>query len=750
MPDSMSFDFEQNEQQPLQEFTEKAYLDYSMYVILDRALPHIGDGLKPVQRRIVYAMSELGLKATAKYKKSARTIGDVLGKFHPHGDSACYEAMVLMAQDFSYRYPLIDGQGNWGSMDDPKSFAAMRYTESKLTPYADVLLGEVSQGTVDWSPNFDGTLEEPKILPARLPNILLNGTTGIAVGMATDIPPHNIKEVASACIRLLESPKSTVKELCQHIKGPDYPTKAEIITPKSAIQEMYETGHGSIKMRAIWEKEDGNIVVTALPHQSSGSKILEQIATQMQAKKLPMLEDLRDESDHENPIRLILIPRSNRINLEEVMLHLFATTDLERSYRVNLNIIGLNGRPQVKDLRGILKEWLEYRTETVRRRLQFRLDKVVAQMHILEGLMIAYLNIDEVIKIIREEDKPKAVLMKRFKLSDIQADAVLDLKLRKLAKLEEIKIKGELDELSVERKDLEKILGSNQRLKTLVRKEIEADAKEYGDDRKSPLKEGVEAKAIDENSLIPTEQVTIVLSEKGWVRAAKGHEVDPGSLNYKSGDGFKQASLGRSNQLAVFVDSSGRCYSLPAHSLPSARSLGEPISARLTPPDGVTFEGVMAGDPESIYLVGSDAGYGFMVKLEDIYTKNRNGKSIISVPKGATVLTPSKVNDIENDWVAAVTSIGRMLMFPISELTLLPKGKGLKIIQIPPAKLKTREEYVVAMTAMAETDKLIVYSGKKHMTMKSGDQEYYIGERGRRGNMLARGYRNVIRIKAES
>ena len=750
MSDSLSFDFEQNEQKPLQEFTEKAYLDYSMYVILDRALPHIGDGLKPVQRRIVYAMSELGLKATAKYKKSARTIGDVLGKFHPHGDSACYEAMVLMAQDFSYRYPLIDGQGNWGSIDDPKSFAAMRYTESKLTPYADVLLAEVSQGTVDWVPNFDGTLDEPKILPARLPNILLNGTTGIAVGMATDIPPHNLKEVASACIRLLEAPKSTVQELCEHIKGPDFPTKAEIITPQSDIQQMYETGNGSIKMRAIWEKEEGNIVITALPHQSSGSKILEQIAAQMQAKKLPMLEDLRDESDHENPVRLILIPRSNRINPEELMLHLYATTDLERSYRVNMNIIGLNGRPQVKDLKGILKEWLEYRTETVRRRLQYRLDKVLAQIHVLEGLMIAYLNIDEVIKIIREEDNPKAVLMKRFKLSDIQADAVLDLKLRKLAKLEEIKIKGELDELSAERKELDKTLGSAQRLKTLVRKEIEADAEAFGDDRKSPLKEGVEAKAIDQNSLVPTEPVTIVLSDKGWVRAAKGHEVDPETLNYKSGDSFKQASLGRSNQLAVFIDSSGRCYSLPAHSLPSARSLGEPISARLTPPDGVTFEGVMAGEPDSVYLVGSDAGYGFMVKLEDIYTKNRNGKSIISIPKGSRALAPSKVNDIKNDWVAAVSSIGRLLIFPISELTLLPKGKGLKIIQIPPAKFKTREEYVVAMIVMAETDNLVVYSGQRHTTLKSADQEYYIGERGRRGNMLARGYRNVIRIKTES
>jgi topoisomerase IV subunit A len=748
MPDSMSFDFEQNEQRPLQEYTEKAYLDYSMYVILDRALPHIGDGLKPVQRRIIYAMSELGLKSSAKYKKSARTIGDVLGKFHPHGDSACYEAMVLMAQDFSYRYPLIDGQGNWGSMDDPKSFAAMRYTESKLTAYSDVLLSEVSQGTVDWVANFDGTLEEPKILPARLPNILLNGTTGIAVGMATDIPPHNLKEVTSACIRLLESPKSTVKELCEHIKGPDYPTRAEIITPKSAIKEMYETGNGSIKMRAIWEKEDGNIVITALPHQSSGSKILEQIAAQMQAKKLPMLEDLRDESDHENPVRLILIPRSNRINLDELMLHLYATTDLERSYRVNLNIIGLNGRPQVKNLRVILKEWLEYRTDTVRKRLQFRLDKVLAQIHVLEGLMIAYLNIDEVIQIIREEDKPKAVLMKRFKLSDIQADAVLDLKLRKLAKLEEIKIKGELGELNDERKQLDTTLGSNQRLKTLVRKEIEADASEFGDKRKSPLKEGVEAKAIDETSLVPTEPVTIILSDKGWVRAAKGHEVDPESLNYKSGDSYKQTSLGRSNQPAVFLDSSGRCYSLPAHSLPSARSLGEPISARLTPPDGVTFEGVMAGEPESVYLVASDAGYGFMLKLEDVYTKNRNGKAVISVPNGANVLAPSKVDDIENDWVAAVSSIGRMLMFPISELTLLSKGKGLKIIQIPPAKLKTREEFVVAMTTMGETDNLIIYAGKKHMTMKSADQEYYIGERGRRGNMLPRGYRNVIGIKA--
>ncbi len=748
MSDSLSFDFEQNEQRPLQEYTEKAYLDYSMYVILDRALPHIGDGLKPVQRRIVYAMSELGLKATSKYKKSARTVGDVIGKFHPHGDSACYEAMVLMAQDFSYRYPLIDGQGNWGSMDDPKSFAAMRYTESKLTAYADLLLGEVNQGTVDWVPNFDGTLEEPKLLPARVPNLLLNGTTGIAVGMATDIPPHNLKEVATACIRLLDAPKSTVADLCEHIKGPDFPTRAEIITPTAAIREMYETGTGSIKMRATWEKEDGNVVVTALPFQSSGSKVLEQIAAQMQAKKLPMLDDLRDESDHENPTRLILIPRSNRVDLQEMMLHLFATTDLERNYRVNMNIIGLNGRPQVKDLRSILKEWLEYRTETVRRRLQFRLDKVLAQIHVLEGLMIAYLNIDEVIQIIREQDEPKSVLMKRFKLTDIQADAILDLKLRKLAKLEEIKIKGELDELKKERKALETTLGSNQRLKTLVKKELKADADEFGDDRKSPLKEVEEARAIDVNSLVPTEPVTIILSQKGWVRAAKGHEVDPLSLNYKSGDAFKQASLGRSNQPAVFIDSSGRCYSLPAHSLPSARSLGEPVSARLNPPDGVSFEGVMSGDEDTTYLVGSDSGYGFMVRLGDVLTKNRNGKAVVSVPKQSNVLAPSLVQNIETDWVAVVSSIGRLLMFPISELTLLPKGKGLKIMQIPPAKLKTREEYVVAMTAMAETDNLVVYAGKRHTTLKTADHEHYMGERGRRGNMLPRGYRNVDRIVA--
>ena len=750
MADTLSFDFEQNEKQPLEEYTEKAYLDYSMYVILDRALPHISDGLKPVQRRIIYAMSELGLKASSKFKKSARTVGDVIGKFHPHGDSACYEAMVLMAQDFSYRYPLVDGQGNWGSMDDPKSFAAMRYTESKLTAYADVLLSEVEQGTVEWLPNFDGTLEEPKLLPARLPNILLNGTTGIAVGMATDIPPHNLKEVASACIRLLDAPKSSVPELCKHIKGPDFPTNAEIISSKTSIREIYKTGYGSIKARAVWCEEDGNIVITAIPYQSSGNKILEQIASQMQSKKLPMIDDLRDESDHENPTRLVLVPRSNRVDLEELMLHLFATTDLERSYRVNLNIIGLDGRPQVKDLKVILKEWIQYRTETVRKRLQFRLDNVTSSIHILAGLMIAYLNIDKIIKIIRKEEKPKNILMKNFKLSDTQADAILNLRLRRLAKLEELKIKTDLGNLKKEKKELEAILKSKQRLKTVIKKEIEADAKLFADDRQSEIKEAKEAKVIDEKSLITSEPVTIVLSEKGWVRAAKGHDIDPTSLNYKSGDNFKQMSQGKTNQLAVFIDSSGRCYSLPSHSLPSARSFGEPVSARLTPPDGVSFEGVMTGTPDTVYLLAADSGYGFMIKLKDIYTKNRNGKLILKVPENSNVLLPTKVNDIENDWVAAVSSIGRLLMFPISELTLLTKGKGLKIIQIPPAKLKTREEYVVAMTAMGETDNLTIFTNKRHTVLKADEHEKFIGERGRRGAMLSRNFRNVIRISSET
>ena len=750
MSDNLTLEFTDYEQKPLHEFTEQAYLDYSMYVILDRALPHIADGLKPVQRRIVYAMSELGLKATAKFKKSARTVGDVIGKFHPHGDSACYEAMVLMAQDFSYRYPLVDGQGNWGSLDDPKSFAAMRYTESKLKPYADTLLAEIGQGTVDWTLNFDGTLSEPKLLPARLPNVLLNGTSGIAVGMATDIPPHNLKEVTDACIKLLDAPRSSNRELFEYIKGPDYPTRAEIITPQEDLLNIYETGTGSVKMRAVWEKEDGNIVITALPYQSSGSRIQEQIAAQMQAKKLPMLEDLRDESDHENPVRLVLEPRSNRVNLEDLMSHLFATTDLERSYRVNLNMIGLNGRPQVKDLRTILKEWLQYRMETVRRRLQHRLDKVEADIHILKGLMIAYLNIDEVIAIIRKEDEPKPVLMKRFKLTDIQAEAILELKLRKLAKLEEMKIQGELKELEAERKTLKQTLASSQRMKTLIKKEIKADAKQYGDERRSPIVERAESKAIDEKELIPTEPVTVILSVKGWVRAAKGHDIDAGALNYRAGDEFKQSGKSRSNQYSVFLDSTGRCYSIENHTLPSARSLGDPLSSHVNPPDGATFAGVMTGEPESTFMVASDAGYGFIVKLEDTHTKNKNGKLVLNVPKGAKVLQPALVGNPQQDFIAAVTSSGRLLVTDIHEFPQLTRGKGLKIIQIPPAKLKAREEYVIGITAFAEGDCLLVYSGKRYLTLKPDIIDNFYSDRGKRGFVLPRGFRQVTRIETLS
>lgn len=749
MADNLTLDFDQLESRLLHEFTEKAYLDYSMYVILDRALPHLADGLKPVQRRIVYAMSELGLKAAAKYKKSARTVGDVIGKFHPHGDAACYEAMVLMAQDFSYRYPLIDGQGNFGSMDDPKSFAAMRYTESKLRPYADVLLGELAQGTVDWLPNFDGTLMEPRLLPTRLPNVLLNGATGIAVGMATDIPPHNLREIADACVALLESPGLNTKELCKFVRGPDFPTAAEIITPRPEILSMYESGNGSVRLRARWEKEDGNVIITALPYQTSGSRVLEQIAQQMQAKKLPMLEDLRDESDHEDPTRLVLVPRSNRVDLDEMMSHLFATTDLERSYRINLNMIGTDGRPRVKDLRTILKEWLDYRLDTVKRRLEHRLGKVQADIHILEGLLIVYLDLDEVIRIIRREDEPKPALMQRFNLSDIQAEAILETRLRKLAKLEEMKIQGELQELKQERTALEQLLGSRQRMKTLVKREIQADAETHGDKRRSPLVQREEAKQIDVAELVPTEPITVVLSEKGWIRAAKGHDIDAEGLAYRAGDGFRQAGRGRSNQQAVFLDSTGRSYSIPAHTLPSARGLGEPISSRVTPPDGATFEGVMLGAPESLFLLGSDAGYGFLAKLEDLYAKNRNGKVVLSVPAGARVLAPAEARDPAREWVAAVSNTGRLLVTRAKELPQLARGKGLQIIQIPSAKLKSREEFVVAMTVLAEADTLVLASGKRTMSLKPRDLEGYRGERGRRGDLLPRGFRQVVRLAVE-
>ncbi len=743
MQENLSLEFEHRETQPLYEFTERAYLDYSMYVILDRALPHIGDGLKPVQRRIVYAMSELGLSATAKFKKSARTVGDVIGKFHPHGDSACYEAMVLMAQGFSYRYPIIDGQGNWGSMDDPKSFAAMRYTEAKLRPYSQTLLAELGQGTVDWIPNFDGTLKEPQLLPARLPNILLNGATGIAVGMATDIPPHNLKEVASACIRLLEQPRTTLEELFDHVPGPDFPTEAEIITPAAELRAMYRSGNGSVKLRARWEQENGNVVVTALPYQTSGNRIMEQVAAQMQAKKLPMLEDLRDESDHENPTRLVFIPRSNRVNLKELMSHLFATTDLERSYRVNLNMIGTNGRPQVKDLKTILTEWLQYRTETVRRRLQHRLEQVEQRIHVLEGLMVAYLNIDEVIRIIREEDHPKQELMGRFELSDAQAEAILDLRLRRLAKLEEIKIRGELDTLQQERESLQRTLGSPARLKKLVREEIQADMDQYGDARRAPLQEREEARAMDESRLLPTEPVTVVLSEKGWVRAAKGHDIDPQALNYRAGDGFRQAAVGRSNQLAVFLDSTGRCYAVPSHLLPSARSHGEPVSSWVTPPDGAAMVGVMLGEADDRYFLATDAGYGFIARLGDLYVKTKAGKGALNVAPPALILPPAPVSDPEQGLVAAVSSEGRLLVTDLAGFPQLARGKGVKIMQIPPARLKNRGEYLVALTVLGRKDKLRMQSGKRHLTLKPKDWNHYHNDRGRRGDALPRGYRQV-------
>lgn len=737
------------ERLPLKTFTEKAYLDYSMYVILDRALPNIGDGMKPVQRRIVYAMSELGLSATAKFKKSARTIGDVLGKFHPHGDSACYEAMVHMAQEFSFRYPLVDGQGNWGSPDDPKSFAAMRYTESRLTRYSELLLKEVGHGTVDWVPNFDGTLDEPAVLPARVPNVLLNGTTGIAVGMSTDIPPHNMREVVGACVRLLDEPKSDLAAVCEHVQGPDYPTDAEIITPKADIQKMYETGNGSVRMRAVYEKEDGDVVITALPHQVSGAKILEQIASQMTAKKLPMVEDLRDESDHENPTRLVITPRSNRVDIDGLMSHLFATTDLERTYRVNFNVIGIDGKPQVKGLLQLLKEWLVFRTDTVRRRLEHRLEKVNKRLHLLDGLLIAFLNIDEVIHIIRTEDEPKKVLMKRFALTEVQADYVLDTKLRQLARLEEMKIRAEQDELSKERNDLEKTLGSKARMKTLIKKELIADAEEYGDERRSPIVSRNAAEAMDESALTPSEPVTVILSEKGWVRSGKGHEVDAPALTYKSGDSYLSAARGKSNQMAVFLDSSGRSYAVPAHSLPSARGHGEPLTGRVNPPAGSTFVAVVMGSENDRFLLASDAGYGFVVKLGDMISKNKNGKALLKVPKGAKVLPPVPVNELASDRLTAITNEGRMLVFPLTELPELSKGKGNKIISIPAARVLSREEYVTALMAVPENGKLVLFCGQRHTTLKWSDLDHYQGERGRRGNKLPRGFQRVDRAELE-
>ncbi|MFT2096806.1 DNA topoisomerase IV subunit A [Marinomonas sp. 2405UD66-6] len=742
--------FESNETLSLKDYTEKAYLNYSMYVILDRALPHIGDGLKPVQRRIVYAMSELGLKSSAKYKKSARTVGDVLGKFHPHGDSACYEAMVLMAQPFSYRYPLVDGQGNWGAPDDPKSFAAMRYTESRLSKYADVLLKEVSQGTVDWVPNFDGTLQEPSVLPSRLPNLLLNGTTGIAVGMATDIPPHNLREVGGACIHLLNNPNADLDELLNYVQGPDFPTGGEIITPKADIVKLYETGKGQIKARARFTLEEGEIVVNELPHQVSGSKILEQIAAQMQAKKLPMVVDLRDESDHENPTRLVIVPKSNRVDVDSVMTHLFATTDLEKSYRVNMNVIGLDGLPQVKPLKNFLSEWLRFRIDVVRRRLQFRLDKVLNRLHILEGLLIAYLNIDEVIEIIRTEEKPKVELMNRFGLSDLQAESILELKLRHLAKLEEMRIKGEQDELEKERKQLEGLLSSDRKLKKLISDEIQEAIDAFGDERRTPIVARKEAQAFSEEDLLSNDPITVVISKQGWIRAAKGHDIDVQGLSYKSGDEFLISTKGRSNQTLVLLASNGRTYSIKAHTLPSARGQGEPITGRISLEKDATIVSAVLDHEDAHYLIASDAGYGFVAQLKDLFAKNKAGKATLSLPNSAQVMTPVLVQDPEQGRVVAVTNEGRMLAFDIASLPKMAKGKGNKMISIPTARAADREELMVAMACIQPNDLLTAYAGKRFMSFVQKDLEEYIGERGRRGLKLPRGFQRIDSLEVKA
>ena len=745
-------DFEGIETLPLAEFTEKAYLDYSMYVILDRALPHIGDGLKPVQRRIIYA-SELGLSAVSKPKKSARTVGDVLGKFHPHGDSACYEAMVHMAQNFSYRYPVVDGHGNWGSPDDPKSFAAMRYTEAKLARYANLLLGELGAGTVDWAPNFDGTLEEPTRLPAQVPNLLLNGAMGIAVGMSTDIPPHNLNEVVSALVRLLDEPKTTLRGIMSHIKGPDFPTGGEIISPRAEVSEIYKTGNGTLRVRATWEREGLDVVINSLPYQVSGSKILEQIATQMRAKKLPMVEDLRDESDHENPTRLIITPRSNRVDIDDLMSHLCASTDLERTQRVNLNVIGLDGRPAVRSLKDILGEWLDFRLATVRRRLEFRRDRVQERLHILEGLLVVYLNIDKVIKIIREEDDPGPVLMKKFKISELQAEAILNLRLRNLAKLEEMKIKGEQEELSGELEEILKLLRSKVKLKKLVRGELLEAAEEFGDERRTIIVERDAAQAMDESELIPSDPVTVILSARGWARAARGHDVDPLSLGYKSGDEFLAAAMGRSNEQAVFTDTQGRAYTLLIHTLPSARGQGDPLTGRFKPADGAGFCGVMAGSPEQWWLVSSDAGYGFFVQSAELYSRAKAGKAMLRVPEGGTALTPVTVPGgefPEDTLVAAVGSAGHLLVFPSEELPEMARGKGIKILGVPTKKYKEGEERMVAVALLQPDESLIVHCGSRKMTLKAGEiEDRYLGERGRRGSLLPRNYRKVDGLETE-
>ena len=726
------------ENRSVAEFTEQAYLNYAMYVIMDRALPHISDGLKPVQRRIVYAMSELGLKHSGKPKKSARTVGDVLGKYHPHGDSACYEAMVLMAQPFSYRYPFIEGQGNWGSPDDPKSFAAMRYTEAKLSQYSEVLLSELGQGTCDWEDNFDGSMKEPVTLPARIPNILLNGTTGIAVGMATDIPPHNLREVVKGTIALIRNPNLSDEKVAEYIPAPDLPTKAEIITPPEELLKIQSTGRGSYRMRSVYRIEKNEIVITDLPYQVSGSKVISQIADQMQAKKLPLVSDVRDESDHQNPTRLVIVLRSNRIDAEAVMSHLFATTDLESSYRVNMNMIGADGRPQVKSIRRILLEWIEIRKETVTRRLQYHLNKIEKRLHILGGLIIAYLNIDEVIRIIREEEQPKAELMSRFNIDDIQAEAILELKLRHLARLEEMEMRREQEELEAKAALIREQLANPESLKALIINELKDDAKKYGDDRRSPIVHRAEATAMSEQDFMPADPVTVVLSEAGWIRSAKGHEVDAENLNFRAGDQYLSHAQGKSNQRVYVLDESGRSYALAINSLPSARGLGEPLSSKLSPASGVGFKQVFIADDETEVVALSSKGYGFKTQAKQLDTNAKAGKAFLTLPEKATVMPLTSVDQATH--LALLTSTGRLLILELSELPILNKGKGNKLIQLE------EKDQIVFMTRLTLDEILQVVAGQQQLKLKGDDLQKYIGKRASKGQLLPRGYQKANKL----
>ena len=739
---------EEFETQPFQDFAQNAYLNYSMYVILDRALPHIGDGLKPVQRRIIYSMSQLGLSATAKFKKSARTVGDVLGKFHPHGDSACYEAMVLMAQPFSLRYPLVDGQGNWGDPNDPKSFAAMRYTESRLSRYAALMLDELGQGTVDWVPNFDGTLEEPSLLPARLPNLLLNGTTGIAVGMATSIPPHNLREVAKALIHLIENEDANTADICKFIKGPDFPTEAEIITPAEEIFDLYKKGQGRIKMRARYVIEDGEIVFTALPFHASAEKIYEQIAAQISAKKLPMVSDIRDESDHEDPTRLVIIPKSNRVDLTALADHLFATTDLEKNFSVNMNMIGLDGRPGVKSLKRILSEWLVFRQATIKRKLEFRLEKIISRLHILEGFKIVYLNIDKVIEIIRKADDPAKALMKTFGLTEIQTKAILEIRLRQLARMEEIKIIEEMDALNKEKEGLDTLLNSSKAFKAFMIKELETDAKAYGDKRRSPIKERKDAEAFSVTDVIDVEPVTVILSDNGWIRSAKGHDIDPENVKFRTGDHLLCHLRTRSDMPIALIDTTGRTYTLFSHALPSARGNGEPVTGHLTIAPNAVIRHMLSAEQEDLFLVSADNGYGFIIKFNDFLTNYKNGKALITLTKGSLPIDPLFIPDITKDNVIAVTSQGRVLIFSINELPRLKKGKGNKIIHIPASgKGASDSEKLKFLKILPLNSNLVIHAGKHFLRLTPGNQTDYISARGRRGKLLPRGYRNVDNIE---